>query len=145
MEDFEVATLQQAGTVFLVCGPDLTSLHMARRRMEGLRSLQLHDRVCLVMNRVEKRSGLSMRNIESVLGMPIQFTVPADESGIAEAVQGGTGINPKSALGVQIEFIARTMTGKAGSDANPGPPRPKKQFIEYFSIPQSKGLDPWRL
>ncbi len=145
MEDFEIATLQQAGTVFLVCGPDLTSLHMARRRMEGLRSLQLQDRVCLVMNRVDKRTGLSMRDIESVLGMPIQITVPADESSIAEAVQGGTGVNPKCALGVQVELIAHKMAGKAPNGPNPGAPRPKKQFIEYFSIPQSKGLDPWRL
>jgi pilus assembly protein CpaE len=145
MEDFEIATLQQAGTVFLVCGPDLTSLHMAGRRMEGLRSLQLQDRVCLVMNRVDKRTGLSRRDIESVLGMPIQITVPADESSISEAVQSGSGINPKCALGVQIELIARKMAGKAPNNANSAAPRPKKQFIEYFSIPQSKGLDPWRL
>jgi len=145
MEDFEIATLQQAGTVFLVCGPDLTSLHMARRRMEGLRSLQLHDRVCLVMNRVDKRTGLPRRDIESVLGMPVQITVPADESSIAEAVQGGTGVNPKCALGVQIELIARKMAGKVPNSPSSGAPRPKKQFIEYFSIPQSKGLDPWRL
>jgi pilus assembly protein CpaE len=145
MEDFEIATLQRAGLIFLVCGPDLTSLHMARRRMEGLRSLKLQDRVCLVLNRVEKRSGLSVRDIESVLGMPIQITVPADESSIAEAVQSGSGINPKCPLGVQIELIARKMAGKAPNGPNLGAPRPKKQFIEYFSIPQSKGLDPWRL
>ncbi len=145
MEDFEIAALQQAGTVFLVCGPDLTSLHMARRRMDGLRSLQLQDRVCLVMNRVDKRTGLSIRDIESVLGMSIQITVPADESSTAEAVQGGIGINPKCALGVQIELIARKMAGKAPNGASSGAPRLKKQFIEYFSVPQSKGLDPWRL
>jgi pilus assembly protein CpaE len=145
MEDFEIATLQQAGMVFLVCGPDLTSLHMARRRMEGLRSLQLHERVCLVMNRMDKRSGLSVRDIESALGVPIQITVPADESTIAEAVQGGTGVNPKCALGVQIDVIARKMAGKAPTGPNSAAPRPKKQFIEYFSIPQGKGLDPWRL
>jgi len=144
MEDFEIATLHQAGTIFLVCARDLTSLHMAQRRVEGLRALKLHDRVCLVMNRVDKRPGLSTGDIERLLGMPIQITVPADESSIAAAVQGGTGVNPKCALGVQIELIARKMAGKATNVANPGAPRPKKQFFDYLSIPQSKGLDPGR-
>jgi pilus assembly protein CpaE len=142
MEDFEVATLQQAGTIFLVCGPDLTSLHMARRRMEGLRSLKLLERVCVVLNRVDKRTALPMRDIESVLGMPIQIALPVNESDIAQAVQGGKAVNPKCALGIQIELIAHKMAGKAGSAAAP---RPKKQFIEFFSIPQAKGLDPWKL
>jgi pilus assembly protein CpaE len=145
MEDFEIATLQQAGTIFLICSPDLTSLHMARRRMDGLRLLQLHDRVCLVMNRVDKRTGLSIRDIESVLGMPVQITVPADESSIAKAVQEGTGVNPKGAFGLQIEVIAHKIAGKAPNGQNSGSTRPRKQFIEFFSIPQSKGLDPWRL
>jgi pilus assembly protein CpaE len=145
MEDFEIATLQQAGMIFLVCGPDLTSLHMARRRMEGLRLLQLHERVCLVMNRVDKRTGLSIRDIESVLGMPVQITVPADEASIAKAVHEGMGVNPKGAFGLQIEVIAHKMAGKAPNGQNSGSIRPRKQFIEFFSIPQAKGLDPSRL
>jgi pilus assembly protein CpaE len=144
LEDFEIATLNQAGMIFLVCSPNLISLHMARKRLLALRSLQLQDRVCLVMNRVEKRTGLSISDIESVLEMPVAITVPEDESGIAQAVQAGTGINPKSAFGIQIELIARRMGGQT-LKVLAGAPRPKKKFIEYFSVPQSKGLDTWRL
>jgi hypothetical protein len=97
------------------------------------------------MNRVDKRTGLSIRDIESVLGMPVQITVPADESSIAKAVQEGTGVNPKGAFGLQIEVIAHKIAGKAPNGQNSGSTRPRKQFIEFFSIPQSKGLDPWRL
>jgi len=113
MEDFEIDTPQQAGTIFLVCGPDLTELHMARRRMQRLHSLQLLDRVCVVMNRVDKRSGLSMCDIESLLGLQVQITVPSDERGIAEAVRYGAGVSAKGPLGVQIEAIARRMVGRA--------------------------------
>ena len=142
MEDFEIATMEQAGTVFLVCGNDLAGLYMARQKVQRLRSLQLLDRVSVVMNRADKRTGLSTRDIESMLGLPIRVSIPSDESGIAEAVQGGTGINPKSALGVQIETIARKMVEKISKSA---PVRPKRRFIEYFSVAQDKGLDPWRL
>jgi pilus assembly protein CpaE len=145
MEDFEIATLQQAGTIFLVCGPDLTGLHMARRRVQRLHSLELLDRVCVVMNRVDKRSGLSMRDIESVLGLPVQITVPSDERSIAEAVRDGSVVSAKGPLGVQIEVIARRMAGHAAVGSNSAAARPKRKFVEFFSVPQEKGLDPWRL
>jgi Flp pilus assembly CpaE family ATPase len=131
MEEFEIATLQQAGTVFLVCGPDLTGLHMARRKIHRLRSLQLLDRVCLVMNRVNKR-GMSIRDIESVLGTKVQIAVPADERGIAEAVQDGVGISPKGQMGIQIETIARKMCGTA-SHGLPQPLLARKDNSSSFS------------
>jgi hypothetical protein len=77
--------------------------------------------------------------------MPVQITVPADEASIAKAVQEGTGVNPKSAFGQQIEVIAHKMAGKAPNGQSSGSARPRKQFIEFFSIPQAKGLDPSRL
>jgi Flp pilus assembly CpaE family ATPase len=115
---------------------------MARQKVQRLRALQLLDRVSVVMNRVDRRVGLPMRDIESMLGLPILVTVPSDERSIADAVEGGKSVNPKSALGIQIEAIARKMADNAPSS---GQPRPKKKFIEYFSIAQAKGLDPWRL
>jgi pilus assembly protein CpaE len=143
MEDFEVATLQQAAIIFLVCGPDLPSLHMARRKIQWLHSLYVVDRVSIIVNRMDKRTSLSMRDVESVLGLPIQLTVPADERSIADAVQAGTGIRAKCPFSVQIETIAKKMVGNRLS--NSAVPRAKRQFVEFFSVPQSKGVDPWRL
>jgi len=142
MEDFEIATMQQADTVFLVCGPDLVSLHMARQTVQRLHSLSLLDRVSVLLNRVDKGTGLSLRDIEGILGLPVRVTVPSDERSIRDAVEEGIGVNPKSVLGAQIQVIARKM---AGSVNGPTPPRPKRKFVEFFSVPQSKGLDPWRL
>jgi pilus assembly protein CpaE len=141
LEDFEIATLQQAGKVFLVCNGDLTGLHMARQKVERLRSLQLIDRVSVVMNRMDKRVGLPIRDIESMLGLPIMVSVPTDERSIAEAVEGGKSVKPKSPLGMQIEAIAGKMAESAPTSVQQ--PRAKKRFIEYFSIAQDKGLDPW--
>ena len=142
MEDFEIATMQQADTVFLVCGPDLVGLHMARQTVQRLHSLNLLDRVSVLLNRVDKGTGLSIRDIEGILGLPVRVTVPSDERSIRDAVEEGTGVNPKSVFGAQIELIARKMAGNVNGLA---PPRPKKRFVEFFSVPQSKGLDPWRL
>jgi pilus assembly protein CpaE len=143
MEDFEIATMQQAGTIFLVCGPDLVGIHMARRKIQRLRSLQLIDHVCVVMNRVDKRTGLSVRDLEGLLGLPIRISLPVDEDSINQAVQKGTCVSPKSALGKQIEAMALKMAG-ASKAKNAGAPRPRRKFVEFFSIPQARGLDPWR-
>jgi pilus assembly protein CpaE len=145
MEDFEIAAMQQAGTVFLVCSPDLVSLHMAGHTIQRLRSLNLIDRVSVLLNRVDKRGGLLMRDIERILSLPICVSVPADELSISQAVQEGIGVDPKSALGKQIQAIAQKMVGNVQSGAVLPPPKPKKKFVEFFSIPQAKGLDPWRL
>jgi pilus assembly protein CpaE len=144
-EDFEIATLQQAGTIFLVCIPDLVSLHTARHTIQRLHALNLLDRVSILLNRVDKRNALSMRDIETILGLPIRVTIPADERSICDAVQAGTCVGPKSAIGKQIEAIAQKMVSDSSSASLLAPPRPKKRFVEFFSVPQVKGTDPWRL
>jgi Flp pilus assembly CpaE family ATPase len=120
MEDYEIATMRQAGTIFLVCGPDLVSLHTARQTIQRLHALNLLDRVSVLLNRMDKRSGLSMRDIEGILGVPILITIPTDERTIREAVREGTGIGPKTALGKQIEAIAWKMPGNVQNAARPG-------------------------
>jgi Flp pilus assembly CpaE family ATPase len=142
MEDFEIATMQQANSVFLVCGCDLAGLHMARQKIQRLHSLQLLDRVSVVINRRDKHSMLSIPNIENILGLPVVVTVPTDEVGIAEAVQNGSGVNPKGAFGRQVDAIARRIGESSGVSV--AQPRTRRKFIEYFSI-APKGSDPWRL
>jgi pilus assembly protein CpaE len=140
MEDYEIATMQQAGTIFLVCGPDLVSLHTARQTIQRLHALNLLDRVSVLLNRMDKRSGLSMRDIEGILGVPILVTIPSDERSIRDAVRNGTGVSPKTALGKQIEVLARKMPGNVQDAA---PPPPKNRFLSFFSV-EGKGLDAWR-
>jgi pilus assembly protein CpaE len=140
MEDYEIAAMRQAGTIFLVCGPDLVSLHTARQTIQRLHALNFLDRVSVLLNRMDKRSGLSMRDIEGILGVPIVVTIPTDERSIREAVGGGTGISPKCALGKQIEVLARKMPGNVQDAA---PPQPKNRFLSFFSV-QGKALDSWR-
>jgi pilus assembly protein CpaE len=144
MEDFEIATLQQAGTIFLVCTPDLVSLHVARQTIQRLHSLNLLDRIAVLLNRVDKRTGLSIRDIEGILSLPVRFTIPADERSIREAVEQGTGVNPKSVFGTQIEAIARKLVGNVQNGPNPAPAGPKKRFVEFFAIPHSRTIDPGR-
>jgi hypothetical protein len=93
---------------------------------------------------VDKRTGLSIRDIEGILGLPVRVTLPADEKSIREAVQQGTGVDPKSVFGIQIEIIAGKLVGNGDNIAKESPPRPKKRFVEFFAIPQNRAIDPWR-
>jgi len=61
--------------------------------------------------------------------VPILVTIPTDERAIREAVREGTGISPKTALGKQIEAIARRMPGNV---QNAAPPRPKNRSSRFF-------------
>jgi Flp pilus assembly CpaE family ATPase len=117
---------------------------MASQTIKRLHSLTLLDRVSVLLNRMDKQAGLSIRDIESILGLPISVTLPADERGIREAVQQGTGINPKSALGKQIEAVAQKMAGNITTGSKLIPPRQKRRFVEFFSVPQTRDIEPWR-
>ena len=55
MRGHELETLNRAREIFLVCTPDLGTLHMAKRKSQTLRQLDLHTRTSVILNRRDGR------------------------------------------------------------------------------------------
>lgn len=64
--------LHESKRVFLVCTPELPSLHLAREKITFLKSLALAGRVTILLNRAEKRHVLSIKEIEKIFGLPVE-------------------------------------------------------------------------
>jgi pilus assembly protein CpaE len=131
MEDYECAVLLRARRIFLVCTPDISALHVARRSSAWLHDHHLVDRVSMVVNCVERRGSLSIADIERIVQLPVRYMLPASGDEITRAVQKGAILDGVSPLAKQIAAIAGEVAPVRSTPAKPGPVR---RFVEYFSI-----------
>jgi Flp pilus assembly CpaE family ATPase len=131
MEEHECEVLMRAKGILLVCTPDIGALHVARRKSLWLRDLQLTHKVSVVLNNVESRNSMSVKEIERIIQLPVRYLLPAGTKDVAKAVQKGEILDSNCGLGRQILTIAKDMTPARSVVSKPSPVR---RFVEYFSV-----------
>jgi pilus assembly protein CpaE len=131
MEDQECETLLRSKRIYLVCTPDIGALHVARRKATWLKDLRLTDKVSVVLNCTERRSTLSVDDIQRIIQLPVQHLLPASAAEISRAVQKGAVLEATSGLGKHIARISDEMTADRRTAKKPNAVR---RFVEYFSI-----------
>jgi pilus assembly protein CpaE len=131
MEDHECDVLLRAKRILLVCTPDIGALHVARRKAQWFHDLRLTDKVSIVLNCVDQRSTLSMKEIERIIHLPVRYMLPAANKDISKAVQKGDIIDPGCPLGRQIAAMAGEMVPVKTVIKKSNPVR---RFVEYFSV-----------
>ncbi len=128
MERYSVELMQEAKRIYLVCTPELPALHLARQKLDYLRSLELEPRVSLLINRAQKRALVSSADIEKLIGLPVAAEIPNDYRGVHRALQEAKPVDSNSDIGKQFTELARRILSKT-----PGA-KPARRFVEYFSI-----------
>jgi len=128
LEKFSVEVMQQSKRIFVVCTAELPSLHLARQRVDFLRSLELESRVSLLLNRAEKHPIIPSSEIERMIGLPVAMEFPNSYKGVHDSFTGAKPVDPASELGKRFTELARQLLSR-----NAGPPPPKR-FVDYFSI-----------
>jgi pilus assembly protein CpaE len=130
MEDFENETLLRAKHIYLVSSADIGALHLARRKAAWLQDLRLTDRVSLILNSMERRSALSVADIERIIQLPVRHLLPSAAKELARAAQAGAVLDGSSPLGKQIASIASEMA----PSRPPKKKNPVRRFVDYFSV-----------
>jgi pilus assembly protein CpaE len=128
MERYSVELMQEAKRIFLVCTPELPALHLARQKLEYLRSLDLEPRVALLLNRAGKRALVSSADIQKLIGLPVAMEIPNDYRGVHQALQDAKPVDAGSDIGKRFTDLARLILSKT-----PGA-KPASRFVEYFSL-----------
>ena len=137
LEKYSLEVMHESRRVFLVCTPEITSLHLAREKYLYLKQLDLGERVSVLLNRCQKRSLITPQQIEQLLGLPVHMTFPNDYQGVQRALTEGRWVEPASELGKQFTSLAQSMVEvrpTAGTVAVPE----KKRFLEFFSVVPGK-------
>ncbi len=130
MEKYSLEIMQESKRVFLVCTPEITSLHLAREKYNYLKTLDLGERVSLLLNRSQKRALISPAQIEELLGIPVVMTFPNDYQGVHRSLTMGRNVEPSTELGKQFSKLAQSMMEKKLAPA----PENKRRFVEYFNL-----------
>ncbi len=122
MEKFSIEILHEASQIFLVCTPEVPSLHMARERLRFLRTLDLADRVNVLLNRTQRHTLVPIAEIEKLLDVPVYMTFPNDYLGVHKALTSGKNVNPSSDLGAGFRALAAAIRsgGKQPEPAKSG-------------------------
>jgi Flp pilus assembly CpaE family ATPase len=139
LEKYSLEIMHESRRVFLVCTPEITSLHLAREKYLYLKQLDLGDRVSVLLNRCQKRSLITPQQIEQLLGLPVHMTFPNDYQGVQKALTEGRWVEPHSDLGKQFTALAGSMIELRQSSSANSVPESKKRFLEFFSVVPGKG------
>jgi pilus assembly protein CpaE len=133
LEKYSLEIMHESKKIFLVCTPEIPSLHLARQKYLYLKQLDLHERVCVLLNRCQKRPLISPAHVEELLGVPVTMTFPNDYQGVQRALTAGRAVDSKTELGRQFTILAQTML-----DNRPRAVEGRKRFIEVFSVVPGK-------
>jgi pilus assembly protein CpaE len=138
MERYSLEIMHESKRIFLVCTPEIPSLHLAREKYIYLKQLDLGERVSVLLNRCQKRPLITPQQIEQLLGLPVHMTFPNDYQGVQRSLTFGRWVEPNTDLGKQFALLAQTMLDhrQVQSVAD------KKKFIEFFSVVPGKAVVP---
>jgi pilus assembly protein CpaE len=130
LERYSLDIMHESKRVLLVCTPEIPSLHLAREKLQFLKTVDLEGRVGVVLNRMHKKPLFGKAQVEEILGMPVIATVPNDYFGVNRATAAGTVVDPNSELGKNYTQFAGSLI----EVRTPPPVANKKKFLEYFSV-----------
>jgi len=132
LERYSMELMQESKRVFMVCTPEVPSLHLAREKLQFLRKLELDKRVSILLNRVHKKPLLTKNQVEDILGVAVSTAVfPNDYHGVNSAMTKGTVVALASELGRAFTQFADSLVEEKTQDrANA-----KRKFLEFFTAP----------
>jgi pilus assembly protein CpaE len=131
LERYSIELMQESKRVFMVCTPEIPSLHLAREKLQFLRKIELDGRVSILLNRVPKKPLLTKDQVEDILGVPVATVFPNDYHGTNHALAKATVVTLASELGKAFAQFADTLVEEKHQDRVNG----KRKFLEFFTTP----------
>lgn len=136
LERYSIEVMHESKRILLVCTPEVPSLHLAQEKFQFLKSLDLDDRVNIVLNRVGKNSVISAEHVEDILGRPVAITIPNDYSRVHRALTAGEAVEPSSELGRKFVELANRLADHAPAQEQTA--APKRRFVDLLSVLQPR-------
>jgi pilus assembly protein CpaE len=137
MEPYSIELLRQSKEIFLVCTADIPSIHLARTKTQFLRAAGLDGRVSVLLNRSDRQSAFSTKEVEEMLGVPVRFSFVNDPRRVGNALRVGSCVDRKSELGRQFDTLASIVANPSAKPAELQANQ-KRRFVEYFAIVPAK-------
>lgn len=109
--------LSEAEQAYLVATPELASLHLGRRAVGMLQQLGFdRDRFRILVNRTNRRDGISTGDMERIFSSPVFASVPNDYFALHKAVTRAEPLPPDTEISRAFEQLAQRIAGVNGKD-----------------------------
>lgn len=133
MERYSIEIMSESKHIFLVTTPELPALHLAREKFLALQKLDLGNRVWVLLNRFDqRRSPLSLQEVERLVGRPVGLTFKNDYRTIHAANANGSFVEQGTDLSLSCAQLAKAIYHDS---LDSGESRAAKtSFVEYFSL-----------
>ena len=106
-------TLSESDQAFLVSTSELPSLHLARKAVNMLEQLGLpKERFRMVVNRVGKRDGIGIADMEKLFNCPVYSSIPNDYFSLHRVITLGQPLSGDGELSKAIDGLAQKLTGQ---------------------------------
>lgn len=129
MEKYAIEVMKESKKIFVVCTPEIPSLHLAREKFHYLKAMDLGDRVSFLLNRQSKTDLLQLSEIENLLGAKVMMSFPNDYRGVNQAMTEGREISASTELGRQINKLGYALLERS----MPEMPKQAKQEAKGLS------------
>jgi len=134
MERYTIEVMKESKHIFLVCTPEIPAIHLAQKKIEILREMDVLDRVQVVLNRMQKDQVMKSAQISKILRVPVAMELPNDYKGVHGALTKGETVREKTQLGLKFsEFAKKIIAPEVGVSGNPNDSKNRK-FLEMFSV-----------
>jgi pilus assembly protein CpaE len=101
-----------ADEVYVVCTPEIASVHLARRRVEELLRIGVaRDALKLVLNRAGSHAWIGAEEVGQVAGLPVSALLGNEYRAVSRAVLEGGVVARRSTLGQQFGELGREALG----------------------------------
>jgi pilus assembly protein CpaE len=129
LERYSLELMHESKRIILVCTPEIPSLHLAREKMQFLRTLDLDGRISVVVNRAHKKAAFTQNEVEKLLGAPVVNMFPNDYVAVNLALAEGTALPATSPLGIAFSSFAKSLVDEKISQ----PAGHKSKFLDFFT------------
>ncbi|HUQ00169.1 MAG TPA: P-loop NTPase [Aeromicrobium sp.] len=132
LQEETLASLEEASDVVFVATLDVATLRNVRKEVDVLAELGLlpeHRHV--ILNRTDGMSGLTERDAESTMGLPVEAMLPASSTVSLAANHGRLAVEVKKSNSVRrpLRHFARTISAECAVPESPrvAPPRQRQR------------------
>ena len=120
-ERISQVVLGEADHAYVVCNPELPSLHLTRKLLSYMDQMGFgSDRCSLLINRMSSRYELGSGDMQKVFNFPIALVFPEDHGATHRALTGGKTIPPNCELGRRLRDFATSIVGRDKGDKKKG-------------------------
>ncbi len=104
LNDVSIVAAENSDMLFIVCGQEISSLKNAKMCMNVLDSLQLGDKIQVIINRSYDKSMIKIKDFESLLGVKIAHVIPDDAPNMLAGLNKGTPVISIGRTPASVEF-----------------------------------------